>query len=106
MLALACAAAGLALARHYPLLPWAVLSAFIGLCGLAFVRPFAWPVALTALLPVAAFAPWTGWTAFEECDLLILAAATGGYARLAFDTARRRTVGGGPTLARPAASLR
>ena len=40
---------------------------------------------IPAILPVSGFAPWTGWISFEELDLLVLATATGGYARFAFD---------------------
>lgn len=48
-------------------------------------------VLLPAVLPIVGFAPWTGWITFEELDLLILAAATGGYARFAFEGVRRKS---------------
>jgi hypothetical protein len=50
----------------------------------AFVWPQLWLLALPALLPVVGLAPWTGWITFEELDILGLAVAAGGYARLAW----------------------
>ncbi len=47
--------------------------------------PRAWLTALPALLPVLAFAPWSGWIATEEFDLVVLAMAAGGYARAGVD---------------------
>src|SRR5262249_13329169 len=38
---------------------------------------------LPAALPAANFAPWTGWIVFDEFDLLVLGAATAGFAVLA-----------------------
>ena len=83
MLALLCASAGLALAHHHPLAPWAAPLLF-GAAAAAFGRwPRAWPLVLPALLPIIGLAPWTGWITFEEWDLLVLAIAAGGYARRA-----------------------
>ena len=82
---------GLFLALHHPLAPWlaAALVAFSAL--MIFIRPNAWLATLPALLPIVAFAPWTGWIAFEELDLLVLAVAAGGYARLALPRSRAPT---------------
>jgi len=89
-LALASAAAGLILAAHHPLSP-AVALAMFGLAATACARwPQAWLVGLPALLPVLALAPWSGWITFEELDLMVLAAAAGGYARRAFDLRQGR----------------
>lgn len=57
----------------------------IGWCALAAWRPSIWLFVLPAVLPVANFAPWTGWIAFEEFDLLVLGAIAAGHARMAFD---------------------
>ena len=40
---------------------------------------------LPALLPVANFAPWTGWWLVDESDLLVLAAMGGAYLRWGLD---------------------
>lgn len=94
LLCAACAAAGTVVALHYPLsATWATLL-FVLAAAAAWLRPHAWLVALPALLPLLGFAPWTGWITFEEFDLLVLAVATGGYARRAWrgpDQAASRT---------------
>lgn len=86
--ALACLASGGFLAWHYPLGPPLMLALF----GLSFVltfrRPEIWLFALPALLPALGFAPWSGWMAFEELDILVLGAAAGGYAALAMHSNR------------------
>lgn len=87
IIALICAAAGLALAMHYPVAPWLALLAFVA-ASLAFFRwPDSWLFVVPALLPIVGFAPWTGWITFEELDMLVLAAAVGGYARSALPVA-------------------
>jgi hypothetical protein len=87
MIALLCGAAGLALAMHYPVAPWVALLAFV-VASVAFFRwPDSWLFVVPALLPVVGFAPWTGWITFEELDMLVLAAAVGGYARSALPVA-------------------
>lgn len=43
-----------------------------------------------ALLPVASFAPSTGWWLVDEFDLLVLAMLAGGYGRWCLDTLDRR----------------
>jgi hypothetical protein len=71
---------GLVLALHYPLKPAVAATLFLLACAGFFIRDDLWLLVLPALLPVFAFAPWTGWITFEELDLLVLATATGAYA--------------------------
>lgn len=83
-LALGCGAMGLAMALHYPVAqPW-MAGIFAALIAFFCVWPTSWLVLMPALLPIIGFAPWTGWLTFEELDLLVLAAAAAGYARMAF----------------------
>lgn len=81
LLALASGGAGLALALHYPVLPSLVLALFVLACAVFYRWPDIWLLAVPGLLPLIGFAPWTGWLTFEELDMLVLAAAAGGYAR-------------------------
>lgn len=83
MPALVSGGAGLWLALHHPLWPSAMPVAFIAVSALLWAYPRAWLIAVPASLPVLGLAPWTGWITFEEFDLLLLAAAAGGYGRLA-----------------------
>ena len=80
LLSLGSAAAGLALAWHYPIGPRWVCLLFAAAVAASARWPRSWLVWLPALLPVVGFAPWTGWIIFEELDLMVLAAAAGGYA--------------------------
>jgi len=82
-------AAGLSIARHHPLAPWAASIAFTTWAVVAALRPGWSYFGVPALLPIMGFAPWTGWTLSEESDLLILGAIAGGYAALAFGPRRR-----------------
>ena len=80
-----CALVGLVLSLNYPLLPpWAALF-FMLLVAAFYTWPTGWLLAVPALLPLLAFAPWSGWLTFEEMDLLILAVAAAGYAQLFFN---------------------
>ena len=83
-LAVVVAAVGMFLVVHYPIASWVASLIFVACCVISFVWPDSWLVALPLLLPLVGFAPWTGWITFEELDLLVLATATGGYARLAW----------------------
>ncbi|MEO8250508.1 MAG: hypothetical protein ABI589_14190, partial [Burkholderiales bacterium] len=100
VVALLALATGLFGALHYPIAPYAAVSIFAMLSVLAFRFPMGWLVLLFALIPIVGFAPWTGWITFEETDLLVLAAAAGGFGRLAFRaqtvaaTAQRERGGG------------
>ncbi len=85
-LATASGAASLTLALHYPVLPVVVVGLVL-LCAVAtFKWPHYWLLVLPTLLPVAGLAPWSGWITFEELDILILAGAGGGYARLVWSS--------------------
>jgi hypothetical protein len=88
-LGIACLAAGLLLAAHYPLSAPSAMLVFVLAVVACWLRPRAWIVLVPALLPVIGFAPWTGWITFEELDLLVLAAAAAGYARRAWHRSTR-----------------
>lgn len=78
-------AAGVILAWHYPLGQFAAPVLFVAASALAFHRPVWFLVIIPALLPIIGLAPWTGWLTFEEVDMLVLATAGGGYARMLVD---------------------
>jgi len=63
----------------------AVLALFCLWCALAAWKPGLWLFVVPACLPFLNFAPWTGWIAFEEFDILLLGALAGGYAHLAWE---------------------
>ena len=90
LLASLAGAAALWIAGHHPVAPWAASVALLAWFAVAWRWPTCWLFVLPALLPVANFAPWTGWIAFEEFDLLVLGAIAAGHARLA--------AGEGPSL--------
>jgi hypothetical protein len=83
LLAVAAAAGGLVIAGHHPLWPVPATAAFIAWCAVAAWRPQAWLAVVPAVLPFMNLAPWTGWIAFDEFDLVVLGALAGGHARLA-----------------------
>jgi hypothetical protein len=83
LLAIALLCALCFLAWHYPPSGSLALVVALGFSALTCAYPYAWAYFLPALLPLIGWAPWTGWFTFEELDLLVLAVATGGYARLA-----------------------
>ncbi len=83
LVALACAVSGVWLAWHHPLLGALAPALWFILAAAAFRHPDAWPAVLVALLPVCGLATWTGWLLVEELDLLVLAAAAGGWVHLA-----------------------
>jgi hypothetical protein len=86
--ALGCGALAFALAVQHPVLgALAALPLAMALAAGAWAQG-AWPLWLLPLLPLVGGMPWTGWLVVEELDLLVLAGATGGYGRWAFD--RRR----------------
>ncbi len=92
-IAVAATGTGFALAAHHPLAPWLVSCAYAAWCLGAARWPGAWLWALPAALPLLSLAPWTGWTVFDEFDLLVLGAVAGGYTRMAWrgeGTAGRR----------------
>jgi VanZ family protein len=57
----------------YPIAPLALALVLMGYTVLLMRYPFAWLIAVPALLPIMDFAPWTGRFFFDEFDLLILA---------------------------------
>jgi hypothetical protein len=67
----------------------AMLAAAFVLGVATYLRPTLWLMVVPALLPVIGFAPWSGWITFEELDILVLAVAAGGYARIALSSARQ-----------------
>ena len=81
--ALACALAAAWLAAHHPSWPAAALLLAAALALLEYRRPGRWLFALPAGLPWLDFSPWTGWTTFQEFDVLVLALLAGAYARRA-----------------------
>lgn len=82
MIAAGCYAGALFLALHHPLAPGLLAVVLTFWTFVVWRRPLAWLFVVPALLPVLNFLPWTGWVAVEEFDLLLLATAAGGYARL------------------------
>lgn len=84
-------ALGGVLIANYPYGPLFPATAFLFYAAFVFYQPSAFLIVIPALLPIIGFAPWTGWITFEELDLLILATATGGYARLARDRKQAST---------------
>ena len=78
------ASLSLILSTHYPMAPTAMSAAMLVILVAHTVSPHLWLLILPALLPVVGLAPWSGWITFEELDILVLAVAAGGYARLAW----------------------
>ena len=72
------------LALHHPLAPVLTAMLLVLWGTLVFLRPVAWFFVLPALLPVIDLAPFTGWLIVEEFDILVLGAAAGAYAAIAW----------------------
>ncbi len=89
LVALAAFTVGSFLALNYPSGPLMPMLGFFLYALLVFYQPSLFLITVPALLPVIGFAPWTGWITFEELDVLVLATATGGYARYAVDGTQR-----------------
>lgn len=71
------------LSLYFPLGGIAAFLLTLGGCAVVFFYPVASVLAVPGLLPLIGWAPWSGWVTFEELDILVLACAAGGYARLA-----------------------
>ncbi len=89
--AAACGAVGLWLAAQHPLAPAIACALWMLWLVLAWRKPDLWLAVVPAGMPLLSLAPWSGWNAVDESDLLVLAALAAGHARLAW---------------RPAAALR
>lgn len=83
LVALGALAAGTVLAAHHPTQPRIALATFVLWCAAAVRWPRLWLFVLPASLPAANFAPWTGWLAFAEFDLVVMGALAAGFAALA-----------------------
>ena len=88
-----CVAAGLFLALHHPIAPGFAAAWFCLWAGIAWRWPQAWLVAVPASLPMLDLLPWTGWVAFDEFDILLLATAAGSNFRLGRSGLRRPRMG-------------
>ncbi len=84
VVSVACLALAGWLAWHHPLAP--VLAAMLLLLWSAasFLWPAAWLFVVPALLPVIDLTQWTGLLTIEEFDILVLGAAAGTYASMAW----------------------
>ncbi len=78
--------AALGLSIQHPVAPMAVTAGLLLVAVLVCWRPEVVWFLLPALLPVMSFAPWTGWTLFDESDLLVMGCLVGGLARWALDS--------------------
>ncbi|MBS0506612.1 MAG: hypothetical protein JSR53_04420 [Proteobacteria bacterium] len=78
-----CACVGLWLAAQHPVAPILALALLSAAMAWVMWRPADLWFLLPALLPVASFAPWTGWWLVDESDLLVLAVLAGAYLRWA-----------------------
>ena len=107
-LASAAICAGLFVAAHHPIHAPLAVAAFVLWVVIAVCAPNCWLFVLPALLPVANFAPWTGWIVFDEFDLVVIGAIAAGHARLALSAFPRRhgaPVEQLPPLTRPTLAL-
>jgi hypothetical protein len=86
--ALATGVAAAFLAWHHPLSPAMASGALALWLALTVWRPGWWLAVVPALLPLLNFAPWSGWQAFDEFDLLVLGTLAGVYLRWALDLRR------------------
>ena len=86
LVSLLCACVCLWLAAQHPVAPTLALSLLSATLAWAMWRPVDLWFLLPALLPVANFAPWTGWWLVDESDLLVLATLGGSYLRWACGT--------------------
>jgi hypothetical protein len=83
LLAAVSTTAGIALALNHPLWPMGMLVLLWCILVLELGIPGAWLLLVPGCLPFMNFSPWTGWIAFEELDIVLLAVLAGGYGRWA-----------------------
>jgi len=83
------ATAALGVAGQHPVAPALAVAVLCIVVAWAAWRPGDLWFMLPAFLPVASFAPWTGWWLVDESDLLILAAMGGACLRWSLDAWRR-----------------
>lgn len=95
-MSLGCLATGGFLAGNHPLGPSLAVSGFVLWSAVVFLRPIAWLFVVPALLPIIDLAQWTGWLIVEEFDLLVLGAAAGAYASIAWHGGVRSRAVAGP----------
>ena len=69
---------------NHPLWPVGMLAMLWCVMVLELGVPGAWLLLVPGCLPFMNFSPWTGWIAFEELDIVLLAVLAGGYGRWAF----------------------
>ncbi len=81
--ALVCGALALWLASRHPLAPVLACALCLLWLGAAWRWPRLWLIVVPAGMPWLSLAPWTGWIAADETDLLVLVALAAGHARLA-----------------------
>ena len=79
--------AGVALAINHPLWPMGMFVLLWCVIALEFGVPGSWLLMVPGCLPFMNFSPWTGWIAFEELDIVLLAVLAGGYGSWAFFSA-------------------
>jgi hypothetical protein len=88
--------AALGLSTQHPVVPMAVSVGLLLTAVLVGWRPEAMWFLLPAFLPVASFAPWTGWTLIDESDLLVMACLAGGFVRWALNSGSRTSAASRP----------
>jgi hypothetical protein len=86
VLALIALCAALFLAAHHPLSPALAVAAVLAFFVFELRLRGCWLFVLPAALPALDLSPWSGWSVFDEFDLLALALLAAGHARLAGST--------------------
>jgi len=92
VLALLALCAALFLAAHHPLSPALAIGAVLAFFLLELSLRGCWLFVLPAALPALDLSPWSGWSVFDEFDLLALAMLAAAYACVARSTGDEQTV--------------